>query len=146
MSEGAYPSWVEEATEGARRVKSIGLDALLAKEASTSGAMGHKGHTFPIWLDVPFASLAPSPISLSPDKKAVSLWLSSHKPVALTKGMRVKVKAPSNAFPVLSPIAHKAQERAGGEARQAGYVKSLSSAHGAPGGPRRTWQDKLKGM
>ena len=136
---------MELAAENAMRLKAIHIGGLLAREASTSGALSHVGHYIPIWIDPSFPPFPDGPMPLTREEEEVKAWLASHKPVALA-GLRRKERiAMARAFPVLAPMAREAQEREGAEARQSTYQDSLKVAHGAPGGPRRTWLDKLVG-
>ena len=136
---------MERAAENALRVKARHINSILAREASTSGRLSHKRHAMPVWIDPPFQTFNNGPALLTRDGEAIVAWLSSHKPVALTKLARGRRREASQAFPILVPRARDAQEREGAEARQAEYTMSLKAAHGAPGGPRRTWMDKLVG-
>ena len=131
------------AAEYNMRLKALHIGAVLAREASTSGRLSHMGHTLPIWNDPPFPPFPDGPIPLTREEEEIGAWLASHKPVALSRLRKQSRKASVPSFPVLVPVARQATERQGAEARQAEYKMSLSSAHGAPGGPRRTWMDKI---
>jgi len=141
-SELIYPSWVEEAAERLKRIKAIHIGGLLVREASTSGRLGHMGHYIPIWIDPPFPPFPDGPIPLTREGEAIEAWLSVHKPVPLVR-LKKQWRKLSVPFPVLVPIAKGAQEHEGAEDRQERYKATLKTAHGASGGPRRTWLDKL---
>ena len=143
-SELTYPSWVEEAAERALRVKAIHIGGILAREASTSGVLTHKGRVVPFHTDKAFPSFPGTSFLLTTEGKQIQDWLAVHKPVSLTSMKRKgREGATSHAFPILSPVAKPTQEHEGAEGRQAAYEGRLQGAHGAPGGPRRTWLDKL---
>ena len=145
-AELTYPSWVEEAAERALRVKAIHIGGVLAREASTSGVLTHKGHFIPLWIDPPFPSFLDVPPPLTEEGEEVEAWMKAHKPSPLVRVKRgSRREATSHAFPILVPVAKPSQEREGGEGRQGEYKGRLKTAHGAPGGPRRTWLDKLVG-
>ncbi len=131
--------------ENAMRVKARHIDSILAREASTSGRLTHKRHAMPIWLDPPFQTFNGAPAPLTRDEETIAAWLASHRPVSVARLVRGRGKRMSSVFPILVPKAREAQEREGAEARQAEYESKLQGAHGAPGGPRRTWLDKLVG-
>ncbi len=136
---------MERAAEYSLRVKARHIDSILAREASTSGRLAHMRHAMPIWLDPPFPPFPDGPAPVTRDSEAIALWLRTHKPVALARLVRGKRKEASNAFPILVPIAKPSQEREGAEGRQAAYLGKLQGAHGAPGGLRRAWMDKIVG-
>ena len=133
------------AAENAMRLKAFHIGAIVAREHATSGRLGHMGHHIPTYLDPPFPPFPDGPQPLTREGREIEVWLASHKPVALTKLRRQSRRASVPAFPVLMPRARQAQECEGGEARQATYQETLKTAQGAPGGPRRTWLDKLVG-
>ena len=136
---------MELAAENSLRVKARHIDSILAREASTSGRLTHKRYAMPIWIDPPFQVFNDRLAPLTKDGEAIAAWLSSREPIALSRLERGREKEVSQAFPILAPVAKPAQEREGGEARQAVYEGRLQGAHGVPGGPRRTWLDKLVG-
>ena len=145
-AELTYPSWVEEAAERAVRAKAIHIGGVLAREASTSGVLTHKGHFIPFWVDPPFPPFPDVPPPLTEEGKEIMAWVKVHKPLSLVRAKRgIRREATSRAFPILVPVAKPAQEKEGAEGRQVAYEDRLQGAHGAPGGPRRTWLDKLVG-
>ncbi len=134
------------AAENAMRLKALHIGAIVAREHATSGRLSHMGHTLPIWIDPPFPPFPDGPVPLTREGKEIEAWLACHKPVPLVRLARCnRLAVGRDAFPVLVPVARQAQEKAGAEARQATYHETLKTAQGAPGGPRRTWLDKLVG-
>ena len=143
-AELTYPSWVEEAAERAVRAKAIHIGGVLAREASTSGVLTHKGHFIPLWIDPPFPPFLDVPSPLTKGEKEVEAWMKAHKPSPLVRVKRgSRREATSHTFPILSPVAKPAQEHEGAEDRQGEYKGRLKTAQGASGGPRRTWLDKI---
>ena len=136
---------VELAAEYSLRVKARHIDSILVREASTSGRLTHKRHAMPFWIDPPFQVFNDGLPPFTKDGLVIEVWLATHKPMVLSRLVRGRRKEVIQAFPILSPVAKPAQEREGAEGRQAAYLDRLQGARGVPGGPRRTWLDKLVG-
>ncbi len=136
---------MELAAEYNMRLKALHIGAIVAREHATSGRLSHMGHFLPIWIDPSFPPFPDGPIPLTREGREIEAWLACHKPVALARIRRRSRETSLPSFPVLAPVAREAQERQGAEARQGEYKDSLKVAQGAPGGPRRTWLDKLVG-
>ena len=96
---------MELAAENAMRLKAIHIGGILAREAATSGRLTHMGHPIPFWLDPPFPAFPATLPMLSRDQEVIRAWLATHKPHALAALPRARLKAKSQAFPILAPIA-----------------------------------------
>ena len=96
---------MELAAENAMRLKAIHIGGILAREAATSGRLTHVGHPIPLWLDPPFPVFPDLSFLLTEEQKAIEDWLASHKPHALSGLPRARLKAKSQAFPILTPVA-----------------------------------------
>ena len=96
---------MELAAENAMRLKAIHIGGILAREAATSGRLTHVGHPIPFWVDPAFPAFPLALPMLSRDQEVVRAWLASHKPHALASLPRARLKALSQAFPILTPVA-----------------------------------------
>ena len=133
---------MELAAEHAMRLKAIHIGSILAREAATSGAVGHQGHALPIWTDPSFPPFPDALGPLSRDQETIKTWLETHEARPLTRA-RVRRLNPSQSFPILTPLGKTAPEREGATERRIAYITELRAHRAVSGGPPRLWMDKI---